>query len=371
MSISDPLRATPVTTNPGRKYFTKNRQFQGIPGIEITPGGRLWATWYSGGVNEGPRNFVVLVTSSDQGQTWTEPVAVVDPPGNVRAYDATLWHDPTGRLWWFWSQCTSEKDGHTFDGVAGVWAAYTEDPESANPTWSHPVRIANGIMMNKPLLLSTGEWAYPTAVWSNRCGGTVPEELLRERFSNLTVSLDSGQTYALRGGADVPDRQCDEHHIVELTDGRLWMLVRTSYGIGQSFSEDRGATWSPGEDSGLGGPNSRFFIRRLQSGKLLLVNHQPDSDGNRTRCNLTAYLSDDDGRSWYGRLMLDERLNVSYPDGVQDKDGVIWVIYDHDRYGEGDILFAKFTEADVAAGKCMSDQAALKCLINHSDGVPK
>lgn len=60
-SSADPLLPTTVTLNPGREYFTESRQFQGIPDIEITPGGRLWATWYSGGVNEGPENFVVLV----------------------------------------------------------------------------------------------------------------------------------------------------------------------------------------------------------------------------------------------------------------------------------------------------------------------
>lgn len=103
----------------------------------------------------------------------------------------------------------------------------------------------------------------------------------------------------------------------------------------------------------------------------MLVNHQPDAEGNNTRCNLAASLSEDDGQSWYGELMLDERLNVSYPDGVQDENGVIWIIYDFDRYGEGDILFARFTEDDIVAGKCVSEQAVLKCMINHSGGVGK
>ncbi len=33
--------------------------------------------------------------------------------------------------------------------------------------------------------------------------------------------------------------------VVERKDGSLWMLLRTSYGIGQSVSADGGATWSP------------------------------------------------------------------------------------------------------------------------------
>jgi predicted neuraminidase len=355
---------------PLAKHSTENRQFQGIPGIEITPEGRLWCTWYAGGVNEGPENFAVLVTSTDDGETWSEPVAVVDPPSNERAYDPTLWLGPDGVLRWFWAQTWSPKDKIISNGVDGVWFAECADLESATPEWSLPVRIANGIMMNKPIVLSDGAWAFPTALWSKNIGGaTAPDALQHECFSNVTLSRDQGKTFELKIGADVPKRHFDEHMITELKDGRLWMLVRTDYGIGESFSEDGGATWSPGRDSGLNGPNSRFYIRRLQSGNLLLVNHIVDPEAPTVRQNLTAWLSDDDGRSWQGELLLDERAGVSYPDGTQDKDGAIWIVYDHERYTEGDILLAKFTEQDVLAGKLVTDGSKLKQLINRTGGV--
>lgn len=35
--------------------------------------------------------------------------------------------------------------------------------------------------------------------------------------------------------------------IVEKKDGTLWMLTRTFDGIGESFSNDDGRTWTPGE----------------------------------------------------------------------------------------------------------------------------
>ncbi len=84
---NDSLKPVKINYVPSEKHLTGGRQFQGIPGIESTSSGRLWATWYSGGVNEGPNNFSLLVTSNDKGRTWTEPVAVIDPPGNVRSYD--------------------------------------------------------------------------------------------------------------------------------------------------------------------------------------------------------------------------------------------------------------------------------------------
>jgi hypothetical protein len=168
--------------------------------------------------------------------------------------------------------------------------------------------------------------------------------------------------------------------IVELKDGRLWMLVRTFYGIGQSFSSDQGRTWTPGENSGLGGPNSRFFIRRLSSGNLILVNHADTSpemavklyiDGKtwRNRSHLTAFISDDDGKTWKGGLLLDERAGVSYPDGAEDKEGVIRIIYDYERHKEGAICMASFREADVLSGKCVTPQAELKILVNKTGGI--
>ncbi len=71
----------------------------------------------------------------------------------------------------------------------------------------------------------------------------------------------------------------------------------------------------------------------------------------KTRSHLCAFLSDDDGATWTGGLLLDERSGVSYPDGVQGPDGVIRIIYDFNRTKDKQILMAAFTEADVARGK--------------------
>jgi hypothetical protein len=63
-------------------------------------------------------------------------------------------------------------------------------------------------------------------------------------------------------------------------------------------------------------------------------------------------------------LLLDERSNVSYPDGFQDQTGLVWITYDRDRNGSGEILLAKFREEDVIAGKPVSGTVALKQVIN-------
>lgn len=67
--------------------------------------------------------------------------------------------------------------------------------------------------------------------------------------------------------------------------------------------------------------------------------------------------------------MLDEREGVSYPDGVQESNGLISIIYDYQRYKEGAIFMASFREEDVFAGKCLSSDVSLKVLINKTGGV--
>lgn len=364
------LEPVNVNTSPGAEYGDDTRLFQGIPGIERAANGRLWALWYAGGPDEpgeGPGNYVVLVTSDDDGQTWSGPRLVIHPPGPVRAYDPCLWHDPLGRLWLFWAQSY-----HLWDGRSGVWAIVTEDSGKETPGWSPPRRLCDGIMMNKPTVLSTGEWLLCASVWERAAGeGTPPayrHDLGARRGANVIASTNQGRTWSFRGQAIVPERVFDEHMIVERQDGSLWMLVRAAYGIGESTSIDRGKTWSPGRRSAIRHVNSRFFVRRLHSGRLLLVTHEPP-DG-KTRSHLIARLSDDDGRTWHGGLTIDERPGVSYPDGVQSPDGTIYLAYDYARQADKTILMATFTEEDVANGTWALSRARKRVLINQATGKP-
>ena len=345
-------RAPPLCFNPGPEYADGARMFQGIPGIERAANGRLWATWYGGGTGEDRHNYIMLVTSGDKGKTWSKLRLVIDPDrdGPCRAFDPCLWRDPDGRLWLSWAQS---------QGSEYLWAIHTEDPGSENPKWSAPQMLAQGIMMNKPTFLSGGTWLLPVANWG------------REGSCGVVCSTDRGKTWRKIGQANIPkrsDRQCDEHMIVERNDGSLWMLVRTNYGIGQSVSTDRGKTWSDVEKANIRHTVSRFFIRRLRSGKLLLVKHNAiDKAGGRSLLN--AFLSDDDGKTWKGGLMIDERNGVSYPDAVESPKRVVYLIYDYHRSSDKQILMAVFTEADVLAGRWVSSVARQRVVVNQATGT--
>lgn len=65
--------------------------------------------------------------------------------------------------------------------------------------------------------------------------------------------------------------------------------------------------------------------------------------------------------------MLDERDDVTYPDGAQAADGTIHIVYDRQRTPFGEVLMATFTEEDIRAGKPVTDKLHLRTMIDHLD----
>ena len=355
-----------IIKNPAntQQYSAESRKFTGIPSLAISRNGRMWATWYAGVTPaEDSNNYVVVATSGDGGQTWEEVLAIdPDGPGPARSYDPEIWIDIDGKLWIFWAQATSHEGTWSLikDGtLAGVWTITTKNPDSRKPVWAEPRRLTDGVMMCKPFVSSRGEWILPASMWK-----------LADGSARMIVSTDRGATWHVRGAATVPIdvRSFDEHIIVERKDKSLWMLVRTKYGIGESISTDNGHSWSPLTPSKIEHPTARFFIRRLNSGNLLLVKHGP-INLRTDRSHLMAFISKDEGRSWSGGLLLDERSGISYPDGQQVEDGTIYIIYDYNRKSDQHILMASFTEDDVVSGNADSESVTLRMLV--SKGGPR
>ena len=352
------LAASPLIPVPLKRAEARHRAaarvYQGIPGVAVTEKGRLFAVWYGGGTGEGPENYVMIALSDDGGRSWSPEEWVVDPPAeDVRAFDPALFAAPDGALWCFWTQCRSAALEDIFDGRSGVWGSRCGNPDDppAEFRWSFPVRICNGIMLNPPAVLSNGVWALPVSMWHARKG----IEPVEEPGAKMYVSEDSGRTFAYRGMARIPAETAtyDEHSICELGDGTLTMLIRKSRGFWESSSTDGGRTWSEVTESAVPGPGSRGCVCRLASGRLLALTN----DCRDARRNLTAFLSSDDGRSWPAKLRLDLRDGTSYPAAVQDKAGSICIVHDHDRYGEGEILFSKITEDDILAGVLLTRES--------------
>jgi len=353
-------------TSPLPKYDYDQLDYGMTIGIERTPAGRLWACWVAGG--DSPKAFFVLASSDDDGETWSKPRMVLDShspdlPMGRSILVGNLWTDPQGRLWLFFDQSMK-----MFDGRGGVWATVCDDPDAEQPTWSKPTRIWHGVTLNKPTVLASGAWMLPISL-DERGGLHDFKGCFRNldplRGANVFVSKDQGKSWQRRGMANFPNPDWHEHMIVERRDGSLWMLARTRKGIMESTSTDVGRTWSKATPSAIKHPNARFHIRRLASGRLLLIKHGDQIDSHKGRVKLSAWLSDDDGKSWQGGLVLDDRKGISYPDGFQAPDGVLYISYDRNRSTDGEILLARFTEEDVLAKKLQGEKSQLRMLISR------
>lgn len=344
-----------------KKFGTNHRFWQGIPGLEKTKGGRLFACFYSGNHCEDRDNCCLLVKSDDDGKTWSEPIAAAYRSKLFRCYDPCLWIDPLGRLWFIWALAPNR----------AVYAAVCDEPDAEELVFSPERIIGHDVCMNKPTVLSNGKWLFPITVWDRELRfPRIQDSESNEVGAFVYESADNGKTFTKLGHPENDAHSYDEHMTVELKDGRVMMLIRTRRGIQKAFSNDGGRTWTRAIDFDLPAPDSRFFIRRLRSGNLLLVSHYEFTGRN----NLTAFLSEDDGQSWPYRLLLDERDMVSYPDGTEDENGYLYIAYDRERgdrasYEESrknarEILFAKFTENDIKNGALCDSGSRLKGIVS-------
>lgn len=341
------------------KYAESIRKFQGCPTLAITRSGRIYLGWYAGGVREPDmENYNYLVYSEDGGRTFSEPLIVIpsDLERNVHALDIQLWTAPNGALWIFWVQNNAYPDGTRFAWLGDTstdlrivarydgriypdmrhtaWCIVCENPDAAHPVFSAPRRFDIGFLRCKPLVLSSGRWIFFTY------------DQLTENYG-YSISDDEGKTFRRIYGPKKIPTPFDETMAYERKDGSVRMLARTAMGtLGEAISEDGGLTYSDTQASDIDSPNTRFFISRTPSGRILLVNN----DDREIRHKMTVYLSDDDGKTFpYRRFVGDPAHLTSYPD-VDFYAGKIYLTYDHERTGEKEILLSVFTEDDILKG---------------------
>lgn len=354
-----------VLLTPDASYSDVARVWQGIPGIERAKNGRLWVTWYSGDEGEGAiGNYALVASSGDEGKKWSKPMVIEGPKG-TKIGDPVPWIDPKGRLWVFYNQLTQKTE--TQPTLRATCAIRCDDPTKAAPVWSKPFVVAeDGILFGKPIVRAEGGWLAPFFLMGNLKGRPDTGTLL---------STDDGASWQWHGGTSIPEklRNFSEATLAQRKDGSLWTVIRTSLGLYESSSKDGGKTWTEAMPlPQFEGPSTRACMQKLASGAFMLVYHdaKKNENGAYPRTRLTVWLSDDEGRTWPHKLVVDERSSVSYPDAIQAQDGRIFITYDHGRYnaGEKEVLVTVLSEEDIRAGKFVSKAAQQRLLVNRAFG---
>jgi len=333
------------------KYAENIRNFQGCPTIAITRGGRIFVAWYSGGTKEPHmENYNLIVYSDDKGRTWSDPVVVIPSSKEnfIHSLDIQLWTAPDGSLHVYWVQNNTAYDtdpkpelkpnqpwvvvdGYQFyDFYHSEWRAICENPDADVLTFSEPRCLDIGFLRCKPLVTNTGR----------QINFNYDQQTTRYGYS---ISDDNGKSFTRMYGAEKLATHFDEGMAYHRNDGTIRMLARCHHGyLAESISCDDGLTWSDARLTDIASPNTRFYISRTPSGRVLLVNN----DDTKVRCRMTVYLSENDGATWKYKRLIDERDGLSYPD-VDFYDGRIYLTYDRERTGAKEILFTSFTEDDI------------------------
>ncbi|TWU06183.1 sialidase family protein [Stieleria varia] len=373
---------------PYHKHRINLRVFQGCPQVEISDGGRLWATWFGSNTQteRAPFHqgqFSVISTSGDGGKTWKE-VFVFDPSDLLGggASDPMLWKDPTGNIRFIGLRNIDFKGKDDF--ATSAWEFTMLDPEKEHTRWSPPRLLGNkNISVMKPLIFP--DKTILRSMDDFKLVGK--KDKVRIRF--LKEDVDGKPLFVSELPIDNDAGFAEQMPIIR-KDGSLFTFYRARNG--QKFAEsfDGGRTWQ------LGGYypmqfsiNTKCILKTLPSGRVLLVANDVQMDSknggkryfytddlgkenelkkNKTaRTRMTAYLSEDDGKTFPHRMLLCDDGQISYPSATLGKDGAIYIVYDQGRgeIGQHTIFLSKITEADVLAGKRVDDDSFLNNIVSR------
>ena len=290
------------------------------PKIVRLPDGTLMATVWP--FQTAPQSMRVAY-SKDSGTTWSDPVSLFDftdlTPGQVLGAEAVV--DAEGEVHFFVTQqWTPDFRGEGERGGPGTYAGQRIDIWHARSSqqrtqWSHPKRIWAGYTgsLNSCLILKSGRIVLPFSYYVNRTWGNRGTGLEAYTFFGMFICVtlcsdDGGTTWTQSHDLKVstPDISgaygACEPVALELTDGRVWMLIRTQLGrFYESFSLD-GLRWSKPTPSSILSSDSPAGLARLSDGRMVLLWNNclrfPYAYGGRQVIH--AAISADQGRTWRG-----------------------------------------------------------------------
>jgi len=294
-------------------------------------------------------NRLIRARSTDHGRTWSQPevlrqlrvrggtIALLDRRGEVQLFVLALRTQGEGRR-------------IAIDRFIDIWQLRSSKERKQ---WSEPQRIFEGYVgsVQGALQLRRGRIVLPFAYW---VAGLAQGPPTGANVTTVVYSDDDGQSWKqsaakltapCQAGYNGSNYGAIEPTILELKDGRVWMLMRTQTGfLYESFSQD-GVEWSEARPSRFHSSNSPAFLLRLPDNRIVLFWNNCEMparmDGEGVyggRDVLHAAISNNEGRSWRGfrEVYRDPARNntpprkgdrgTAYPFAVVAKDGRVALV---------------------------------------------
>jgi len=288
--------------------------------------------------------------SKDGGKTWSQPRVMYDKAGVsdvgpgipcgsgqlLQSKDGVIvvvWRD---RRSWKWDKAKNEPSE---EARADVWAIRSLD---GGKTWVDRQRLLEGICGHPPMKMlqsKTGRIVVPVQFYMRHPGRNV---------IRTYVSDDNGKTWK---PSNIIDLRGHGHHdgaleptMVALKDGRLWMLIRTSWDrLWEAYSHDGGLSWRVIQPSKIDASTSPAFIGRLKSARLVLVWNRLYPEGKDSFLRRSGQFSDqpacwhreevsiafsqDEGRTWTKPIVIAREKDawLAYPYVFEPEPGLLWI----------------------------------------------
>lgn len=332
---SSPTQAQLYITDSGR--ILDNPPFQNCHAATIVETGKdtLLYAWF-GGDHEGAKNVSIWACYRymNQKEQWGKLLLLAkgqDASGNAQpCWNPVLFKTSGGLIFLDYKVGPNPREW---------WAERKISYDNGN-TWSHSTRLLTpflGPIKNKPVQLESGTILYPSSTES------VDEKSWRIHLESTDAVGNQWQYIPV---------DCDSFDVIQPTilkygDDSLQMLCRSKQNtIVQTWSFDKGHSWSPLTPLGLPNPNSGIDAVTSRNGWQLLVYNpvQSGKDWWEGRTILKMAISKD-GRNWKDIVTLENHAKgeYSYPAIIQDSRNVIHIAYTYDRKN---IKFVDLEEAD-------------------------
>ncbi len=357
--------------------FPLNAQHNHAAGVVECPNGDLLVSWYRGEGERSSDDVAVYGARRRAGQeAWSEPFVMTDTPGFPDC-NTCMMIDRNGRLQLFWPLVIA----NSWESCITKQLTSTDYTSDGSPKWEweslvllKPADFAPAAnaeldkLVEKYKLLLTDEFRAEIAEgrkkmadklfqrlgWQPRCKPTVlpSGRILLPLYSDtyslsiMAISDDDGKTWyasepLLGFGAIQPA-------VVRRDNGELVAYMRDNgieNRIQSAVSKDDGLTWGPVTAMEFANPGSGLDAVRLANGHWALIYNDEREGRNR----LAVSISDDEGKTWKWKRMLEEKPEGSfdYPAIIQGKDDVIHAVYSYDGDGGETMKHVAFNEAWV------------------------
>ena len=307
--------------------------------LRILPSGDWVVVFMTGGATEPElANHIVLCRSTDRGLTWSDPEVVLRYEDRACLLSEVVVHGAEMTVFVF-----------THRGFFEDWRVWTIASTDGGRAWSDPTvfePLSRRTFVRTLTVSSWGEWLLPYQTYD-----TVPDPSVsplrdgshKQAYNGVLISGDWGASWEASNRVG-PTAGWAENNVVERGDGTLVMLIRAD-GTGhlvRSESADRGRTWTQPVATGIPNPGSKFLLRRLADGRIVLVHNpnpvtrHPNSkrQANCARNPLALWVSDSDMETWgCRRVLTDFPGMLAYPDGVVDEEeGYVHFAFDYNRH---------------------------------------